>query len=379
MNPPEMRIPLSSPDITETEIEAVLKVLRTSRLSLGPKLIEFEDAMSAYTGATYAAAVSSGTAGLDLALKALGIGEGDEVIVPAFTFVAAANVILYQQAIPVFVDIDPITLNLDPVCVKQAITSKTRALMIVHTFGVPANLDALLELAHAHHLYVIEDACEALGAEYRGKKLGTLGDIGVFSFYPNKPITTGEGGVVVSNDSQVISTIKALRNQGRTQQDDWLHHSLLGYNYRLPEINCALGVVQLGRLDGILKRRDALARCYTELLRELCPDVISPTLDIPHGRISWFAFVLKLPARFNRTSRDLVIQQMASLGIGTRAYFPPITDMPLYANYPRGDLKVTDSVSGRTLALPFFNHIREDEMREVCRSLAHVTAVLPKT
>ncbi len=362
-------IPLSNPDIGEQEIEAVVEVLRSSRLSLGPRLIEFERTIASYVGAGHAVGISSGTAGLQLGLQSLGIKEGDEVILPSFTFIAAANAILHQRATPVFVDIDPITLNLDPHCVEQAITHRTRAIMAVHTFGYPANMDALSEIAIRHGLYLIEDACEALGAEYSGQKVGTLGDFGVFSFYPNKPITTGEGGVLVTNDSSVAATVKALRNQGRTAADDWLQHSLLGYNYRLPEINCALGVVQLGRIEGSLKRREEIARRYCELL----PDIETPLLKIASGRISWFAFVIRLP---EQCARQAVIARLAEMGIESRAYFPPIHTMPLYRPYvsERAKLRVTEQISSRTLALPFFNQISDEQIEQVCASLRHALA-----
>lgn len=372
----DVRIPLSNPDITELEIEAVVRVLRTSRLSLGPQLLAFEQAMASYVGTGYAAALSSGTAGLHLGLQALGIREGDEVILPSFTFIAAANAILYQRATPVFVDIDPVTLNLDPAAVRAAITSRTRAILAVHTFGCPADLDPLLEIAHTHNLHLIEDACEAIGAEYRGRKVGGFGALGVFSFYPNKPITTGEGGVLVTNDSALASTVKALRNQGRTEHDDWLQHSLLGYNYRLPEINCALGVAQLSRIETILTRREALARRYCELLRDICPDVEPPPINIQDARTSWFTFVVRLPPGLNR---DLVIQHMAARGIECRAYFAPIHQMPLYRGYALRNLPHTDEIASRTLALPFFNRLQDDDMLEVCAALRQIIDALART
>ncbi len=358
------RIPLSSPDITDKEIDAVVEVLRGSRLSLGPKLVEFERAMAAYVGAKFGVGLSSGTAGLHLGLRALNIGEGDEVIVPSFTFIAAANAVLYQRATPVFVDIDPVTLNLDPAAVRQAITGRTRAIMAVHTFGCPANLDALLEIAHSRKLHLIEDACEAIGAEYRGRKVGACGSFGVFSFYPNKPITTGEGGVLVTDDAEIAATVKALRNPGRTERDGWENHTLLGYNYRLPEMSCALGVAQLRRIEGILMRREALARRYCEILHSHCPEVQTPPLALPDARISWFAFVVRLPAR---SSRELVIQELSERGIGCRAYFQPVHRMPLYSS--NAQLPVTEDIAGRTLALPFFNQLKEEEMDEVGRAL----------
>lgn len=367
-----MRIPLSSPDITETEVEAVVHVLRSSRLSLGPKLLEFESAIAKYVSADHAVGFSSGTAGLCLGLEALNIGEGDEVIVPSFTFVAAANAIRYVRATPVFVDIDPFTLNLRPDAVQSAVTPRTRAILVVHTFGCPANMGPLLEIAHKHNIHLIEDACEAIGAEWDGHKVGPLGTFGVFSFYPNKPITTGEGGVLVTNDAELASKVSALRNQGRRQEDAWNQHSFIGYNHRLPEINCALGLAQLSRIEGILSRRETLAGKYSKLLGTYCPDVELPALDISNGRISWFVYVVRLRS----VARDQVIQQMASQGIGCRAYFPPIHKMRIYAAYSNVDLPVTDAMSSKTVALPFFNNLSDDQMLEVSRTLAQVTSAL---
>jgi perosamine synthetase len=253
-------IPLSSPDITESEIEAVTAVLRTPRLSLGPQLEAFEHAFADYIGTPHAVAVSSGTAGLHLCIRALGIGEGDEVIVPSFTFIAAANAIRYERATPVFADIDAESLNLSPAAIKRAITPKTRAIVVVHTFGRPAEIAAILDIARRDNLAVIEDACEAIGAEYDRHKVGSFGNAAVFAFYPNKQITTGEGGMIVTRRPELAQRIRALRNQGRYDNDDWLQHAELGYNYRLSEMNCALGLAQLNRIDEILERRAHVAR-----------------------------------------------------------------------------------------------------------------------
>ena len=216
-----MRIPLSAPDITDADIEAVVSVLRTPRLSIGPRMVEFEAAVAEAAGVPHGIAVSSGTAGLHLCLCALGIDKGDEVILPSFTFIAAGNAVLYQRATPVFVDIDPTTLNLDPGRLEKVITPRTRAILVVHTFGHPADLDPILDVARKHGVAVIEDACEAIGAKYRGRGVGGIGDLGVFGFYPNKPITTGEGGMVVTGDSRLAETIRGLRNQGRMASDGW--------------------------------------------------------------------------------------------------------------------------------------------------------------
>jgi perosamine synthetase len=359
-----MRIPLSSPDISERDIEAVVSVLRTPQLSLGPKLFAFEGAFARYIGVPHGIALSSGTAGLHLGLQALGIQEGDEVILPSFTFIAAANAVRYLRAVPVFAEINPVTLNLDPASVERAVTCKTRAVIVVHTFGYPADLDPILRIAEKHNLRVIEDACEAVGAEYRGQRVGGIGDLGVFSFYPNKPITTGEGGVAVTRDGDVARTIRALRNQGRMENDGWLEHTLLGSNYRLPEISCALGISQLERIEAILARREAVARSYAAGL-SVYPEIEIPPLSAPNGRICWFAFIVRLPSG----CRDRVMEVLTEKGIGCRAYFPPIHLQPLYSPYARGPLPVSENIASRTLALPFFNALTEDAIAEVCGTL----------
>ena len=270
-------------------------MLRSSRLSLGPVTEQFEAAVAEYVSLPYAVAVSSGTAGLHLCIRALGIGEGDEVIVPSFTFIAAANAIRYERATPVFADIDPGTLNIDPQKIEEAITPRTRAILAVHTFGVPAEMAAILEIAQRRGLLVIEDACEAIGAEYRGCRVGTMGSAGVFAFYPNKQITTGEGGVVVTHDEGLARRIRALRNQGRYESDDWFQHTELGYNYRISEINCALGLAQMGRLEEILQKRAEVASAYHRRLGQ-CPELSLPPVDLASGRISWFVYVVRLTA-----------------------------------------------------------------------------------
>jgi perosamine synthetase len=366
----QMRIPLSGPEITEADIEAVVSVLRTTRLSIGPRMEEFEESIAEVAGVPYGVAVSSGTAGLHLCLRALGVGEGDEVILPSFTFIAAGNAVLYQRARPVFVDIDPNTLNLNPGRLESKITPRTRAIIVVHTFGHPADLAPILDIARKHGLPLIEDSCEAIGAQYRGRNVGGIGDLGVFGFYPNKPITTGEGGMVVTRDSHLADTMRTLRNQGRMAADGWLEHSLLGYNYRLSEINCALGVSQMKKLGSILEAREALAMRYSKELQTI-PEVILPALSIEAGRLCWFVFVVRLCARFTRANRDSICQQLTKRGIGCGRYFAPLHLQPLYAQYPnpRDDLTVTEHVAARTLALPFFNRLTDDQIAEVCRSL----------
>jgi len=371
-----MKIPLSAPDISEAEIDAVAQVLRSGRLSLGPKLEEFEHAVAAYTAAPSAVGVSSGTAGLHLCMVAFGIRPGDEVILPSFTFVAPANAVRYVGANPVFVDIDPVTLNLNPERVEAAITPRTKAIIGAHTFGYPADMDALLAIAQRHGLLLIEDACEALGAEFRGRKVGTLGDAGVFAFYPNKQITTGEGGMIVTRDSAIGGKMRALRNQGRYQNDDWFQHSELGFNYRLSEIQCALGCEQMKRIESILTAREAVARGYHALL-DSCPEIELPLADFPLGRISWFVYVVRLRERYTRAQRDAVLKHLATAEIGCGRYFAPIHRQPSYETWRNiRPLPVTESVSDRTVALPFFTRLTPAEAQRVGTILQEACAGL---
>ena len=370
-----MTIPLSSPDITEAELNAVTAVLRTPNLSLGPELTAFEADLAAYHSVPHAVAVSSGTAGLHLALLTLGIGQGDEVIVPSFAFIAVANAVLQVHAAPVFADIDPITLNLDPIRVEQAITPRTRAILVVHTFGVPAEMIALRAIAVRHNLVIIEDACEAIGAELgthpNVKRVGGFGDLAVLGFYPNKQLTTGEGGAVLANSEIHAARLRSLRNQGRLPGVGWLDHSEIGFNYRLSEIACALGRVQLSRINEILKLRRSAAERYSDLLSEI-PGVTLPPLTLPGRTISWFVYVVRLP---EQVDRDQVQAVLAENGIATGRYFAPIHLQPAWQRNPSAlaaHLPVTESVALRTLALPFFNRISLEHQQEVADTLKNV-------
>ena len=367
MNSP--KIPLSSPDVTEAEIEAVAATLRSPQLSLGPRLTEFEGTFTDLTGVAHAVAVSSGTAGLHLAMLALGIGAGDEVIVPSFTFIAAANAIRYVGATPVFVDIDCVTLNLSPTAVERAINSRTRAIVAVHTFGVPADMLALVTLARRHRLVLIEDACEALGATIDSQPIGSFGDVAVFAFYPNKQITTGEGGMIVTRDAGLASHMRSLRNQGRAPADSWLQHTEVGYNYRLSEIPCTLGIGQMRRLPAILDRREEIARVYRQHLGAE-ERLTLPIDEMPGHRISWFVYVVRLADALPAEQRDLVIRELEQAGIGCARYFAPIHLQPAYADVPvAADLPITESVASRTIALPFFNRINDSQILTVCEAL----------
>ncbi len=365
-----MRIPLSAPDISEAEIAAVTSVLRTPWLSRGPRIEVFEQALAEYAGVPHAVAVSSGTAGLHLALRALGIGAGDEVIVPSFAFISVAYAVEYVGAVPVFAEIEPRTLGLDPASVEAAIGPKTRAILLVHTFGCPARVEEILPLAKRHGLVVIEDACEALGAEIDGEKVGTLAEAGVFAFYPNKQITTGEGGVIVVRDASLANRLRILRNQGCDPSLDWLQNVELGYSYRLPELSCALGIEQLKRIEPILARRAEVAAGYARRLAEY-PRLELPSASLPDRRISWFTYSLRLKDGADAAARDRIWRRLTTAGIGCGRYFPPIHRQPAYQRLPHrtASLPLTESISARSLALPFFNRITEEQLDEVCRVL----------
>ncbi len=360
-------IPLSSPDITEAEIAAVTAVLRTPDLSLGPELKAFEADLAKYHSVPDAVAVSSGTAGLHLALLTLGIGSGHEVIVPSFAFIAVANAVLQVGATPVFADIDPVTLNLDPARVEDAVTPRTRALLVVHTFGVPADMDALLSIATRHGLVLIEDACEAIGAEFDGRRAGTFGDLAVFGFYPNKQLTTGEGGAVLARDRKHAARLRSLRNQGRSSAE-WLDHHEPGYNYRLSELACALGRAQLVRIDEMLAMRRAAAERYSDLLSSIS-GLSLPSLTLPRRSISWFVYVIK-----TTMNRDQVQAGLAARRIASGRYFAPIHLQPAWRNHPgsAAPLPITEAVAASTLALPFFNRITQEQQKQITSALAEI-------
>lgn len=368
-----IRIPLSAPDITEPEIAAVTRVLRGSVLSQGPLLEEFEGRLKKYVGAAHAVAVNSGTSGLHLLMRALGIGEGDEVIVPSFAFVAAANAVCYERAAPVFAEIEPETLGLDPRKIEAAITPGTRAILLIHTFGYPADVPAIQEIARRHNLLLIEDACESLGAEITGRKVGTFGVAGVFAFYPNKQVTAGEGGVVVMQDVALAESLRSLRNQGRRGGQGWLQHVEIGYSYRLSDLHCALGAEQLKRIDVILRRREAVALRYYEALKNH-PDLILPPRSLANRKISWFVYVVRLADRFTRQDRDWIWEQMLRKGIGCGRYFAPIHLQPAYRKeaFRKTGLRLTERIAERTLALPFFNQLEDSQIAEVAETLTEL-------
>jgi perosamine synthetase len=361
-------IGLSLPWLDEREEELALEVMRSGRLSLGPSIDRFEEELAAAVGAPYAAAVSSGTAGLHLLCVVAGVRPGDEVITSPYSFVASANCAIYQGAVPVFADIDPRTLNLDPAAVEAAITPRTRAIVAVDIFGYPSELDQLQEIASKNGVSLIDDSCEALGARYKGRPLGAQGQDAVFAFYPNKQITTGEGGVVTTHSEETWRLLKSLRNQGRADGGGWLDHARLGFNYRIDDIRAAIGIGQLEKLDRILAARSAVAGRYGELLADIeglalpCPD------DADHER-SWFVYVVELP---EGADREAVIASLEEHGIGTARYLPCIhLQSYLRERYGFGEglCPVAEAKSARTLALPFHARLAADDQAYVADTL----------
>jgi perosamine synthetase len=362
-------IPLSRPDITQREIDAVIDVLHTPTLSIGPKVEEFEQLCAKLTGRRHAVGVSSGTSGLHCAMIAAGVGPGDEVVTTPFSFVASTNCILYVGAKPVFVDIDPRTLNIDVGKLEAALTPRTKAIVGVEVFGNPGGLAELEAFARKHGLALIEDACEGFGGKAGKRPIGSFGRAAVFGFYPNKQITTGEGGMIVTDDDDFAGVCRALRNQGREGMG-WLAHERLGYNYRLSEINAALGVAQMQRLNELLEDRRRVAHHYIERLMT-SRYLILPT--IPQDTLmSWFVFVVRLSDLFEPAHRDQVMLELRREGIGCNNYFPPIHLQPYIAKqfgYKRGDYPVCEYVADRTLALPFFGKLTSVQMDRVCQVL----------
>jgi perosamine synthetase len=368
-----MQIYLSRPDITEKEIEAVSEVLRGPDLSLGPKLTEFERAFASYIGSKRAVAVNSGTSGLFLSMLALGIAPGDEVITTPFTFIASATPIMMVGAKPVFVDIDPKNLNINPDNIEAQITDRTKAILSVEVFGSPAGLDRISEIAQKHNLPVIEDSCEALGSELNGKKAGTFGTMSVFGFYPNKQITTGEGGMILTNEDYLADICTSLRNQGRSRDGAWLGHERLGYNFRLSDINCALGIVQLSRIDQIKEKRRQVAKWYQQMLADDTRLIVP--IEPDGCCISWFVFVVRLADCVNVAERDRILQQMRHQKIQAGNYFPPVHLQPFMVEkygYKQGDFPIAEAVSKTTIALPFYGNLRKDDVATVCKTLKDV-------
>jgi perosamine synthetase len=366
-------IPLSSPYLDERDEELVLEVLRSGRLSLGPAIDRFEELFAARVGAPHAAAVSSGTSGLHLLAVLAGLGAGDEVITTPYSFVASANCFIYEGATPVFVDVDPQTMNIDPAAVEAAITPTTKGIVAVDIFGYPCEIDALQELCDRHGLALIQDACEALGATFKGEPVGSQGVDAVFAFYPNKQMTTGEGGMVTTHSEETWRRLVSLRNQGRADGGGWLEHARLGFNYRIDDIRAALGIAQLEKIDTILSLRQEAARRYTELLRPV--DGVEAPLedDADHVR-SWFVYVVTLD---RGVDRERVIAELERQGIASSRYLPSIHLQPYMRErygFREGLCPVSEDLSRRTLALPFFTRIDAEDQERVVEALAVAVA-----
>ena len=365
-------VPLARPLIGEREEQLVLEVLRSRRLSLGPRTPAFEQAFATRLGAPHAAAVSSGTAGLHLAVRAAGIEAGDEVVTSPFSFVASANCVLYERAWPLFCDIDRRTLNLDPEAAVAAVGERTTGLLPVHIFGYPADMPALERLAADRDLWIVEDACEALGAVHGdGPAVGARGNLSVFGFYANKQLTTGEGGMVVTDSEQHRARIDSERNQGRAPDMGWLDHDRLGFNYRLSDVASALGLAQLERLDEMLAARARVAALYDEALSGI-EGLETPCADAGGDRRGWFVYVVQVPPRLDR---DACVDAMRSRGIDTKPYLPAIHLMSFYRErfgHREGEFPVCEDVARRSLALPFFPELRETEVERVTEALRDV-------
>jgi len=387
-----LRIPLAKPELTEVDRKAVMDVLKTPYLSSGPKVAEFERAMCDYTGAAHAVAVNSGTSALQLAIRALGIERGAEVVVPSYTFSALLNAILLEGLRPRFVDLDACSYNCSAESMLRVITPETRLIMVVHTFGFPVDGIKIVEdvrrTAGGKRIHVIEDACEALGAEANGRKAGTVADAGLFAFYPNKQITTGEGGMLVTSDENLAQRAARLRNQGRDPALGWNSQAEVGFSYRISDINCALGISQLARIEAVIQKCQMLAETYHGALAGIS-QIDRPPRSSDIGRISWFVYPVQLGAEFNAEDRDRICQAMLERGIATGRYFAPLHRQPAVRGLAKtvltgeaefavgnaseawqaGSLPNTEFVADRVIQLPFFNELTESEIQQVCSAL----------
>ena len=394
----QQAISMASPDITEAERQAVNQVMNTPVLSIGPQLQAFEQAVADYVGCDHAIGVNSGTSGLHLSVIAAGIRADDLVITTPFSFIASANCMLYERAIPVFVDVDPRTGNIDPDQVSEAAEAlnngqkhaadswmppalrngssaaaghRLKGILPVHAFGQPADMDPLLKVAQTYDLKVIEDACEAIGAEYKGRQAGTLSHAATFAFYPNKQMTTGEGGLIVTDEDDWANLFRSLRNQGRDIFNAWLSHTRLGYNYRLDEMSAALGLVQIERIEELLAKRARVAAWYNERLANM--ELIDrPWVAPTTTRMSWFVYVVRIKSP---ASRNEVMQKLAECGIPSRPYFSPIHLQPFYQEkfgYKPGDFPVTEHLGQVSLALPFSGVMTESQVDQVCNALQEI-------
>ncbi|MFP4461176.1 MAG: DegT/DnrJ/EryC1/StrS family aminotransferase [Thermotogota bacterium] len=366
-------IPLASPDLGEEEKKAVMEVLDSSILSIGPKVEEFEHRIAEYSQRQYAVAVNSGTSALDLIGRSLGIGPGDQYITTSFSFITTANILLYVGATPVFADIETDTFNIDPQSIEELVRKdpSIKGIITVDVFGHPCDWDEINRIAKQYHLTIIEDSCEALGSEYKGKRCGSYGEAGAFAFYPNKQITTGEGGIIVTDNEDIYIKSRSMRNQGRGERGSWLDHIRLGFNYRLNEISSVLGIEQLNKIDKFVQKRFQVADRYKQLLSKI-DGVTPPVVKDYVTQMSWFVYVITLDENIDR---DLVLKGLREAGIGCRNYFSPIHLQPFYEKrfgFKTGLLPVTEEIGKRTIALPFFNNLDEDDQVYVAETLKRV-------
>ncbi len=359
------KYPIAKPYITKKEEEYILEVLRSGNLSLGPRYKEFEEKFAKKIGVKYACTVSSGTAGLHLTMIAAGIGPGDEVITTPFSFAASANSILYVGAKPVFIDINPLTYNIDYQKIETKITKKTKAILVVHVFGQSADMAPILKIAKKYNLKIIEDACESVCAKYKGRNVGTFGESAVFAFYPNKQMTTGEGGMIVTNNQKIYKLCCSLRNQGRAENMQWLDHQRLGYNYRMDEMSAALGLAQLEKLDFMIKERRKIAGLYNKYLSKY-DDLIQVPQTAKNNTHTWFVYVVRIK------NRNKIVRKLTKQGISTKPYLPSIHLFSFYKKqfgYKKGDFPVSEDISNNSLALPFYIGLKETDIKYITNKL----------
>lgn len=363
------KYPIAKPYITREDKKSVADVLNSGNLSLGPKHKEFEEKFARKIGTKYACSVSSGTAGLHLAMIAANIQSKDEIITSPFSFIASANSILYVGAKPVFVDIDPMTYNMDPNKIERAITPKTKAILVIHIFGQPADMARILKIAKKYNLKIIEDACESICAEHNGQKTGTFGELAVFAFYPNKQMVTGEGGMIVTNNKKIYELCSSLRNQGRSENMQWLDHERLGYNYRMNELSAALGIVQLEKLDFLIDERRKIAALYTKHFLPYSDLIQVPTIDRDNTH-TWFVYVALLKNK--KIKRDRLIAELAKQGISTKPYLPSIHLFSFYKKqfgYKKGDFPIAEKISNSAIALPFYVGLNKEDINYIVNKL----------
>ncbi|MFA6569610.1 MAG: DegT/DnrJ/EryC1/StrS family aminotransferase [Bacteroidota bacterium] len=362
-------IPVARPFLDDRDKKGVMEVLESGQLSLGSKYIEFEKKISQYVGCKYACAVSNGTCGLHLAVRAVGLKEGDEVITSPFSFISSSNCLIYEKVKPVFVDIENATCNIDHERIEKAITAKTRAILVVHIFGQPANMSEILKIAKKHKLRIIEDACESLGSRYKNKMSGTFGDIGVYAFYPNKQMTTGEGGMIVTNSKNIVRLCSSMRNQGRDEEGNWLLHERLGYNYRMDEMSASLGITQLRKIDWMINQKRRIAAIYEKELSGI-GSIITPKIGLNRTH-SWFVYVIRIV----NGKRDEVMKKLLKKNIQTKPYLPVIHLQPFMKKlfgFNNGDFPCAEKISSQTLALPLFIGLRKDDIRYICSEIKKI-------